>query len=221
MGSDNLYHRRKAKTAALLKRRKAKRSSYDTVLIVCEGEKTEPKYFRALIDDLQLNTANIIIADNTAGSSPRSVVEFALREYNKDKEYDRVYCVIDKDRHVTYAAALDMIRRARLHKDHTITAATSVPCFEFWLLLHFTYTTRSFDTGPGSICANVISDLENYIPRYSKGDDNIYQATKDYIGTAITNSKRVIRHCDAAGTDMPSTKLHELVEYLQRLKGKL
>ena len=86
MGSDNLYHRRKAKTAALLKRRKAKRSSYDTVLIVCEGEKTEPKYFRALIDDLQLNTANIIIADNTAGSSPRSVVEFALREYNKDKE---------------------------------------------------------------------------------------------------------------------------------------
>ncbi len=67
MANDRLYHKRKARTAASLKRKRAKRSPYDMVLIVCEGEKTEPNYFRALIDDLQLNTANIVIAKNTAG----------------------------------------------------------------------------------------------------------------------------------------------------------
>ena len=45
MGSEDLFHKRKAKAADSLKRRKAKRSSYDKVLIVCEGEKTEPNYF--------------------------------------------------------------------------------------------------------------------------------------------------------------------------------
>jgi hypothetical protein len=63
------------------------------VLIVCEGERTEPNYFRAMVDDLQLNTANIVVAKNTAGSSPKTIVEFALKEYGKEKEYDRIYCI--------------------------------------------------------------------------------------------------------------------------------
>ena len=45
MGSEDLFHKRKAKSAEQLERRKAKRSPYEKVLIVCEGEKTEPNYF--------------------------------------------------------------------------------------------------------------------------------------------------------------------------------
>jgi hypothetical protein len=48
MGSDNLFHKRKVRRAASLRRTAARRDSYDTVLIVCEGEKTEPNYFREL-----------------------------------------------------------------------------------------------------------------------------------------------------------------------------
>ncbi|MDP3478791.1 MAG: RloB family protein [Desulfoprunum sp.] len=190
------------------------------VLIVCEGEKTEPNYFRAMIADLQLNTANIVIAKNTGGSSPRTIVDFALEEYKKEKEYDRVYCVFDKDRHTTYDDALDRIMRSQPGKGHSILAITSIPCFEFWILLHFEYTTKQFDIGTGSICANVIADLKAYMPRYSKGDEDIYQATKDQLETAITNSKKVVRHCETGGTDMPSTKVHELVEYLKNLKAQ-
>ncbi len=188
------------------------------VLIVCEGEKTEPNYLKALIDDFQLNTANVVVANNIAGSSPRSIVNFALKEYRKEKEYDRVYCVFDKDRHTTYDNALDRIRSVRLGKGHTIVAITSVPCFEFWLLLHFVYTTKQFDTAPGSICANVITDLKSHIPGYAKGDVDIYQVTRDKLDTAINRSKRVALHCETGGTDMPSTKLHEIVEYLRDLK---
>ena len=191
------------------------------VLIVCEGEQTEPNYFSALIDDLQLNTANIMIAKNSAGSSPYNVVDFALKEFKKDKKYDRVYCVFDKDRHTSYDNALDKVRRARLGKGHLIFATTSVPCFEFWLLLHFTYTTKQYDTGSSSICANVISDLKDHLPRYEKRNIDTYQATKDKLGAAIINCKRVEQHCDAAGTDMPSTKVHELVDYLRNLKHYL
>lgn len=217
--ADQLFEKREARHARSLRRNRAKRSPYDMVLIVCEGEKTEPNYFRAMIDDLQLNTANIVVAKNTAGSSPKSIVEFALNEYRKEKEYDRVYCIFDKDRHTTYKSALDRIRRARLCKGHSIIATTSVPCFEFWLLLHFVYTTKQFDFGFGSICATVISDLQDHLPNYEKGDHDIYQATKGRLEIAIANSKRVVHYCTTNGKEMPSTKIHELVEYLKNLKS--
>lgn len=216
--ADQLFKKRKARDARSLRRKRAKRSPYDMVLIVCEGEKTEPNYLKALVDDFQLNTANVVVAKNVSGSSPRAIVDFALKEYRKEKEYDRVYCVFDKDRHTTYDNALDKVRRARLNKGHSILAITSVPCFEFWLLLHFVYTTKQFDTDPGSICVNVIADLKNYIPGYTKGDIDIYQATKGRLDTAINHSKKVVGHCETGGTDMPSTKMHELVDYLRGLK---
>ncbi len=217
-GGDKLFHRRKAKNAASLRRGAARRSAYDMVLIVCEGEKTEPNYFQALIDDLQLNTANIKILKNTAGSAPRTIVDFALKEYRKNKEYDRVCCVFDKDRHSSYTEALDVIRRARMAKGHEIIAATSVPCFELWLLLHFGFTTKQFDTGSGSICEKLISDLKKHLKEYEKGGTDIYLETKELIDQAIANAKRLAKHCADVNTDMPSTKVHELVEYLQKLK---
>ena len=128
--ADQLFKKRKARLAQSLRRRRAIRSSYDMVLIVCEGEKTEPNYFKALIDDFQLNTANVVVGKNTDGSSPKSIVNFALKEYRKEREYDRVYCVFDKDRHSTYDDALHRIKKAGMDKGHSIIAVTSVPCFE-------------------------------------------------------------------------------------------
>lgn len=218
MGSDDLFHKRKTQTAQSLNRKKAKRSSYNMILIVCEGEKTEPNYFSELIDDLRLNTANIKIVGNNGGSAPISIVDFALTEYKKEKEYDRVYCVFDKDQHESYDNAIDKIKRAKLSKGHKIQAITSVPCFEFWLLLHYKSTTKQFGMKSGSICASVISDLEKHIPSYAKGDRDIYKITKTKIETAIENSKKVEKHCKSVGTDMPSTKVYELVEYLRKLK---
>ncbi|WP_339132538.1 MAG: RloB family protein [Candidatus Electrothrix sp. GW3-4] len=228
MGSDQLFHKRKARSAASFKRKGARRSPYDRVLIVCEGKKTEPDYFKAVIDDLQLNTANIRIAENTAGSSPRNVVELALEEYAKDKRekgepYDRVYCVFDKDQHPTYQETLDVVRREREKKKRgcPIYAITSVPCFEFWLLLHFTYTTKNFSVKGGSICASVMADLKKYMPSYEKGGiKNIYHVIRKDISGAITHAKRAERHCESGGTDMPSTQVYALVEYLQQLKKK-
>lgn len=103
-------------------------------------------------------------------------------------------------------------------KGHRILAITSVPCFEFWILLHFIYTTKPFAAAHGSICATVISDLKTHMPGYEKGAFDTYNATKDLLGAAIINAKKVAKHCEDAATDMPSTQMYELVEYLQNLK---
>ena len=50
---------RRARQINDLKRNRAKQASYDRVLIVCGGSKTEPNYFREIIDHLKLNTANV------------------------------------------------------------------------------------------------------------------------------------------------------------------
>ena len=53
---------------------------YDRILIVCEGDKTEPTYFSRLIKFLELSTANVhvIAAD---GSDPKSVAKSAIAQY--------------------------------------------------------------------------------------------------------------------------------------------
>lgn len=48
MGTDDLFHKRKQRRATSLQRKKALKAPYDRVLIVCEGAKTEPNYFREI-----------------------------------------------------------------------------------------------------------------------------------------------------------------------------
>ena len=59
MGSEDLFHKRKARKAEETARKKGKIKPYDRVLIVCEGEKTEPIYFEEIRVTLELDSANI------------------------------------------------------------------------------------------------------------------------------------------------------------------
>ena len=216
-GGDKLFKKRKARKLSGHSRKRPRRDPYDVVLIVCEG-RTEENYFKGLVNELQLNTANVLIPNNTTGSSPRNVVDFAVEKYNQTKDFDHVYCVIDKDNHSQYQQALDFIRRKKLRKGHAIHAITSVPCFEFWILLHYAMTTQSFYRGPGSACRHVIRELKQFIPDYEKASGSLFHMIKDRMDTAIHNARTVITHCACAVTDDPSTRIHELVLYLRQLK---
>jgi hypothetical protein len=105
----------------------AKRKSYDLVLIVCEGEKTEPNYFEELRDALHLSTANIEVVGE-CGSAPINVVDAAIAKYNKNTDYDLMYCVFDKDRHPSYKQALQKIKETRLKKGGELHAII-IPLF--------------------------------------------------------------------------------------------
>jgi hypothetical protein len=217
MGTDNLFHKRKERRAKSLRRRQAMKAPYDVVLIVCEGKKTEPNYFNELKKAFRLNNANVRISGR--GSDPLGVVNFAIETFRQEPEFDRVYCVFDRDRHTTYKAALDKVKRTRLGKGSRIFAIPSIPCFEFWLLLYFTYTTKPFDAPPGdSICDRVIKELKQYLPAYQKGDLDIFNKTQDKLENAMTHACRVEEFHQTSGTDNPSTQVHLLVGYLRDLK---
>ena len=222
MGSDDLFYKRKQRLAASLKRKKAKQAPYDRVLIVCEGAKTEPNYFREIRDAYRLNTANIDICGKECGSDPLSVVNYAIRKFREDSDYDRVYCVIDRDKHATFDAAIDKLNQTRLAKGVAFIAVTSVPCFEFWLLLHFGITTRQFCApSNASNCELVLVELDKKerIPGYSKGASNIFALTKGRLPDAIRHANQLQQYHQTSGTNNPSTNIHELIEYLISLNS--
>ncbi|MEI7639872.1 MAG: RloB family protein [Syntrophus sp. (in: bacteria)] len=218
MGTDNIFHRRKARQATSHQRERARRAQHERVLIVCEGEKTEPNYFKGLRAALAINAMNVIIADKKRGLDPNRLVEYALEEYRKDSDFEHVFCVFDRDKHATYDAAMDKIRRTRMRKGTKLHPITSIPCFEIWLLLHFTYTTRSFcAAADDSNCALVMSDLEKYMPGYEKGAKDVFMGD-ERLETASNHAKQLEEFHKTSGTDNPSTRIYRLVEYLRGLK---
>jgi len=230
MGSDNRFHKRKARTQRELRRQQARREPYDRVLIVCEGAKTEPHYFRELRTALGLSNANIEVTGE-GGSAPLSVVETAIDLFHQSSDYDHVFCVFDQDTHATYQAALEKIAVTPLHKNGSRRAADiarfeaipSVPCFEYWILLHYEYTTKPYQrVGRGSACDRLIHDLKHHghLPNYGKGATGLYQQTAPRVNDAIQHAKRALAAAESASTDNPTTHVHELVEVLLGLAQK-
>ncbi|MES9859108.1 MAG: RloB family protein [Sedimenticola sp.] len=221
MGTDNLFHRRKGKNAGDLARRKDRRAPYAKVLIVCEGEKTEPYYFNGLKDHYGLNSANVEVSGD-CGSAPSSIYSYAKQRYREERDagdpFDRVYCVFDKDTHTTYQQAVDDI--ARSTPKSTFLAITSVPCFEYWLLLHFTYTTKPYAALPGNSAGHqVLTELTGYMPGYAKGDGDTFSALIDQLDFAKSNAAHTLLTATANHTDNPTTRVHKLVEFLQKIKS--
>ena len=221
MGTDDLFHKRKARLVESHRRKKASQSPYERILIVCEGKKTEPPYFRGVREALRLNPANIVIEDRKSGLDPKSLVTYAIERVRKDKDFDHVYCVFDKDKHISYNDALDKIRTTRRVGGSTLHTINSVPCFEIWLLLHFTFTTRPFSAaGDDSDCALVIGELDKMgrIPGYDKGSRYIFQTIIDKTETAIDNAERLEKFHKTSRTDNPSTNVHKLIQHLKTLR---
>lgn len=220
MGSDNIFHKRKAKAKTDLDRTKAKRSPYDKVLIMCEGEKTEPNYFNELIDFYKLNSANVEV-DGSCGSSPKSIFEKAFKLFKKEEgkgdRYDKIYCVFDKDTHETYEETIERI--AAIKPKGIFFHINSIPCFEYWLILHYVYSTKPYgSTSSKSIAEMVLRDLKTYMPDYEKGDAGVFMKLHPQIGFAKSNAIRAESQARENHTDNPSTKIYALVDYLQKLK---
>lgn len=221
MGSDNLHHKRKQQNLNDFKRKESRRDSYDVVLIVCEGTKTEPNYLKGLRDELQLNSANIEILGK--GFTPLKMIDEAIKIFNeKNKIYDRIYCVFDKDQHADYQNAINKIESHRGRKINSIPiyAINSVPCFEYWLLLHYVESDRPYEkVGSKSAGDQIVSELKKHIPGYSKGHENIFEITKPNLKNAIGSAKRISGQQKKNGSDNPFTNFYELVEYLKGIKN--
>ncbi len=220
MGTDDLFHKRKARSRKELQRRAARRAPYDKILIVCEGEKTEPHYFTDARNYYSLNTANIEVCGD-CGSDPSSILRYAKQRYREEKDagdaFDRVYCVFDKDAHHHYDRALKEIASQKPH--NCFFAITSVPCFEYWLLLHYDYSTKPYVGFPGNSAGNqMVAELQKFFPEYQKGRGAVFTELIGQLDFAINNAKRALQAAETAHTDNPTTRVHELIAFMRDIK---
>tara|TARA_R110002095_G_scaffold211865_1_gene200474 strand:- start:708 stop:1397 length:690 start_codon:yes stop_codon:yes gene_type:complete len=225
--ADKLFQKRKAARKQDLARKKASRAERKRVLIVCEGEKTEPFYFRKLVSFYGLSTIDIQICGEECGSDPLSVVKYGEQYLGEDSDFEYVFFVFDRDSHTTYNDALNKInqlKKKNKYKAIDLHAITSVPCFEIWFLTHFNSNTKPYVESKGKSSANcVIDDLRKYpeFKGYSKGKCDYFDSIKDKIDTAIENSKILLNSGQKTGGDLhhinPTTFVHELVIVLKEI----
>ena len=212
--------RRRPRPAGAYRRQAPTREAYDVVLIVCEGEKTEPEYLKGLRGACGLNPANIRIVAADA-NDPVGIVKQGIETHRRTPgEFDRVFCVFDKNGHANYQHALDLAATSPLGRKGVLAAIPSVSCFEIWVLLHYLYTTRPFAaSGARSACDNVVADIRAHLPEYEKNFEGVFEKLWPLLDMAIRHGERLALHNRGTGSDNPATEVHTLVKYLRSLRG--
>ena len=118
--------KRRKRQSVDLERGEATEETRKSILIYCEGENTEPSYFR------ELKISNADIKAFGEGKNTISLVKSAKQIADEGK-YDEVWCVFDKDDFLeqNFNKAID------LAKSYGFNVAYSNQAFEYWLILHF------------------------------------------------------------------------------------
>jgi hypothetical protein len=226
---------RHPKSSVDLAKPRRKRERYDRVLIVLEDSKSSYDYLGILCKSFKISSANIDIVpanlrntDERHGNDPVSVIDYAIKRYKKDKKenkqdfYNSVFCVIDRDIHPKYS---DALIKARDTQSIKLCIVTSIPCFEYWLLLHFIYTVKPFSsTEKHSKCDQAKNELSYYIKDYNKGNisENIYEVflkQKQYDAICRAYKATLYHEMDEYSDWNSSTQMHILVEYLSSIKS--
>ncbi|MCT4612370.1 MAG: RloB family protein [Clostridia bacterium] len=213
MGSANLHH--KKKTGRLGRTRK-KKSILPYILIVCEGEKTEPNYFGWYKNKCR-QEVNVEIYGE--GKNTSSLIEKAneikkKKERKEDIVFDDVWCVFDKD-----SFEKEQYNKAfELCENYGFKYAYSNECFELWYLLHFNYYNSAMGRNDIYDKLNKLFK-ESYGMKYGKNSKDMFETLRDRQGKAISNAKKLL----ATKTDdfmiwnrNPTTTVFELVEELNK-----
>lgn len=207
--------RKKPRSGREVRSSRPKREPYARILIVCEGSKTEPNYLNEVVSFLRLSSANIKIYGEECGSSPATVVQFAVEQAKKDGDYDQVYCVFDRDIHPDFDAAVVRCRDLKQRKTDggqcAFQAITSSPCFEYWLILHYADTDAPIVAhGAKSAGDAALAILREHWPAYGKGMRASFGATRDRLAIA---SERCLR-INSRDHDNPNSRVVDLMKAL-------
>ena len=179
--------------------------------IFTEGERTEINYVRGYISSYLKSkgyTAHDIIIEQPNDSSPLGLLNAARQTR---LPMDEMWIVFDCDQHQhkpeTFKGAAE----------EGIGVAYSSISFETWILLHFTYSTRSYRS-----CDELMKVLDrHYSNGYDKAMNNLFEETAgadhSRLLTAIANAKRLNREMlnvnvgKATYELNPYTNVHELL----------
>ena len=129
-----------------LSRRQGVREIKQSFLIVCEGEKTEPDYFKAF----RMTAATIKAVGQAMNTMTLVNKAISIREADQKRKrvYDQCWVVFDKDDF----PAKDFNQAIQLAEKNGFHVAYSNQAFEYWFLLHYNLYT-------GAIHRNQYKDM--------------------------------------------------------------
>ena len=174
-------------------------------LIVCEGEKTEPKYFE------KFRVPKTVINVKGVGENPSRLVQSAIKlkeeAIKADEGYDQVWCVFDRDDWPPQ----DFNSAIHKAENHDLKVAYSNEAFELWYVLHFEFLNTGIPRD--DYCKKMTKHLGK---KYQKNSDIIYDELINKQPTAIRNAERLLASYDYStpGQDNPSTTVYLLVKEL-------
>lgn len=191
----------------------------DVTLVVCEGSETEPNYIRDARDVLRLTSTAIELVG--VGAAPSSVVDEAIRRFEQSPHYDRVYCVFDRDEHTTYSASIDRCIATRKRNENgklvQFRHVTSWPCFEYWLLLHFTRSNAPIGPAGGKTAAQVAcGQLRKFLPGYAKSSGGALEGTQHLISQASNDAHRYFSHVE----ENPHTLVYRMMSFFASISSR-
>lgn len=173
-------------------------------LIVCEGEKTEPNYFRSF----RVPKDVIEIDIKGFGENPSKLVKRA-EELQKEEEYDQVWCVFDRDSWTPQ----DFNNAIKNAKHRKFKVAYSNESFELWYILHFQFLNTGISRN------NYMNKLNKFLNnKYQKNSETIYEELLEKQPTAIKNAEKLLKQYQDQDPekDNPSTTVHLLVQELNK-----
>lgn len=191
------------------------------ILVVAEGE-SEVSYFRTIKKFRSISNLKIV---HSNGSAPKNVIGNAVRICSDsfENDFEQVYCVFDQDTVANYTESIMLLQglnKERRFRGTEFIAIPSVPCFEYWYLLHMQYTARSYDGYP-SPCNELEKELKKFpeFEKYKKPScTNIFNVLEEKQDIAISNAERSLRAALKDGQskyhENPSTRIHLVVKAL-------
>lgn len=183
-------------------------------LIVCEGKKTEPNYFKSF--PKKIGKFVFDIDYDGGGISTLKVVEKAIELRDKStQKYDRVWAVFDRDSFKANSFNSAILKA----KANNIECAWSNEAFELWYLLHFQYRNTGMKRNEyeKAIVTAVNDKLKNKKKpfKYEKNDPEMFFTLAKYGNQdlAIRWAKELETKFDGANFSQhnPCTKVYKLV----------
>lgn len=203
---------RRARSTAELRRSAPSRAARTLILIVCEGDQTEYRYFDAIRREGNLVTVSVEIEPDARQALKLVQHARTLRRLRRRQlealPYDEIWCVFDREagnEPASFEQAVTLAER------EGFGLAISNPAFEYWYLLHFRETNRPYyDAG------DLLDDLRRHIPQYEKQQEQ-YARLRERIREAIERAERLYGgHPDRERDPYPnpSTLVQRLVRRL-------
>jgi hypothetical protein len=197
------------------------------ILIVCEGEKTEPNYFNWWKEKLEnikkagksrtVGRIDVVPDDGIEvkgeGKNTESLVRRAIQYRDQANiDYTQVWCVFDKDsfKPKQYNAAIN-----KAHKENMKVAYTN-EAFELWYLLHFDFVNTGVSREQYKEKLTILLGK-----KYKKNNPKMYEILLNLPNAdqqkAIQRAKKLLKSYERErnyADQNPSTTVHELVEFL-------